>query len=108
MDRLINMIAIAVPFFTLNVYDRVIPNNATETLWSLAIGVILLLGVDFGLRMAMSRRIGARPQLVQGNRRAAGTNRSAWPIVSATCSAVSTSSLATSITPTITSLPSSR
>lgn len=51
----INMIAIAVPFFTLNVYDRVVPNNATETLWSLAIGVILLLGVDFGLRMARSK-----------------------------------------------------
>ena len=52
---LINMIAIAIPFFTLNVYDRVVPNNATETLWSLAIGVILLLGVDFGLRMARSQ-----------------------------------------------------
>lgn len=52
---LVNVIAIAVPFFVLNVYDRVIPNNATETLWSLAIGVILLLGVDFGLRMARSK-----------------------------------------------------
>ena len=52
---LVNMIAIAVPFFVLNVYDRVVPNNAIETLWSLAIGVILLLGVDFGLRMARSK-----------------------------------------------------
>lgn len=51
----INLTAVAVPFFALNVYDRVVPNNATETLWSLAIGVILLIGVDFGLRMARSK-----------------------------------------------------
>jgi hypothetical protein len=41
---------------------------------------------------------------VQGNRRSFATNCSARPIVSATCSGVSISSLATSITPTITSL----
>ena len=51
--------------------------------------------------------MGARPQLVQGNSRSFGTNCSARPIVSATSSGVSTTSLATSITPTITSLPSS-
>lgn len=48
---LINVLAIVIPFFTLNVYDRVIPNGAFETLWSLAIGVILVLMADFGLRM---------------------------------------------------------
>ncbi|MBI3903785.1 MAG: type I secretion system permease/ATPase [Nitrosomonadales bacterium] len=49
---LINLIAIVVPFFTLNVYDKVVPNNALETLWTLALGVILIIAVDFGLRMA--------------------------------------------------------
>jgi ATP-binding cassette subfamily C protein LapB len=48
---LINLIAIVVPFFTLNVYDRVVPNNALETLWTLSLGVALVIIVDFGLRM---------------------------------------------------------
>ena len=60
------------------------------------------------LASATSRRIGARPQLVQAISRSAGTNCSARPIVSAISSGVSITSEATSITPTITSLPSSR
>lgn len=48
---IINMFAIAMPMFIMNVYDRVVPNHATDTLWILAVGVILVLCADFGLRM---------------------------------------------------------
>lgn len=48
---LINIFAIVIPFYTLNIYDRVVPNNAFETLWTLSIGVTLVIAVDFGLRM---------------------------------------------------------
>ncbi|MBC8318346.1 MAG: type I secretion system permease/ATPase [Desulfobulbaceae bacterium] len=36
---LINVLGLATPFYILNVYDRVIPNNAIETLWVLSIGI---------------------------------------------------------------------
>lgn len=47
---LINMMALAMPLFTMNVYDRVVPNRAIETLWMLAFGVFLVIGVDMALR----------------------------------------------------------
>ena len=39
---LINVFGLASPFFILNVYDRVIPNSAFETLWVLAIGITVV------------------------------------------------------------------
>ncbi len=39
---LINVFGLVGIFYVLNVYDRVIPNNATETLWVLSIGVLVI------------------------------------------------------------------
>lgn len=47
---LINLFALAFPLFSMNVYDRVVPNNATETLWALSIGVMLIMCGDVFMR----------------------------------------------------------
>ena len=48
---LINLFALAMPLFIMNVYDRVVPNDTTETLWAMAIGVFIVLTFDFSMRM---------------------------------------------------------
>ena len=51
---LINLYALAFPIFTMNVYDRVVPNHAVETLWVLALGLLLVLLADLYMRSLRS------------------------------------------------------
>ena len=47
----INVFAVAMPLFVMNVYDRVVPNHALETLWVLTLGLVLVLVGEFALRI---------------------------------------------------------
>lgn len=46
----INLFGLASPLFIMNVYDRVIPNNAIETGWALGIGALVVFVFDFIMR----------------------------------------------------------
>jgi len=51
---LINLFVMATPIFTLNIYDRVVPNNAIDTMWVFATGIIVLYIFDMILKFLRS------------------------------------------------------
>ncbi|MEN8303316.1 MAG: type I secretion system permease/ATPase [Campylobacterota bacterium] len=51
---LINLFIIASPIFTLNIYDRVVPNNAIDTMWVFATGILVIYVFDIVLKFLRS------------------------------------------------------
>lgn len=67
---LINVLTLAITFFTMNVYDRVVPNQAYTTLWSLSVGVLLAITFEFIARNVRTYVIdvaGKKADLVLGS-----------------------------------------
>jgi ATP-binding cassette, subfamily C, bacterial LapB len=67
---LINVLALAGTFFTMNVYDRVVPNLAFVTLWTLAIGVSIAMVFEFiarNLRAWLLDNAGKKADLLLGS-----------------------------------------
>jgi ATP-binding cassette subfamily C protein LapB len=54
---IVNVLALAAPLFTMNVYDRVVPNGALPSLIALSIGLAIAIGFDFLLRTVRARII---------------------------------------------------
>jgi ATP-binding cassette subfamily C protein LapB len=66
---LANILTLASTFFTMNVYDRVIPTQAYVTLWSLAIGVLIAIVFEFTSRQVRAYLIdvaGKKADLILG------------------------------------------
>ncbi|MEM0950074.1 MAG: type I secretion system permease/ATPase [Pseudomonadota bacterium] len=70
-SAIVNVLALATPLFTMNVYDRVFPNAAIITLWSLVAGVGLALVLDALLKWLRARivdRVSRRVDLASSSR----------------------------------------
>ncbi len=61
---IINVFGMLLPLFSMAVFDRVIPHAAMETLWALALGVGLALGLEVALRHARLKLFDAVGQSV--------------------------------------------
>ncbi|MCK4939207.1 MAG: peptidase domain-containing ABC transporter, partial [Rhodospirillaceae bacterium] len=55
MSFFVNLLALAVPVFVLQVYDRVVYNAGISTLQGLLVGMILVLIFDYILRQSRAR-----------------------------------------------------
>jgi ATP-binding cassette subfamily C protein LapB len=71
MSAFVNLLALAVPIFTLQVYDRVVGSGGISTLEGLLIGMVIVLVFDYILRQSRSRimqRIAMRVDIIIGRK----------------------------------------
>jgi ATP-binding cassette subfamily C protein LapB len=54
---LITLLAVATSLFSMQVYDRVIPNQGFNTLWVLTVGVAMSIGLEFILKQVRSSTV---------------------------------------------------
>lgn len=54
----INLFALVTPLFSMNVYDRVVPNHAEETLWALTTGVVLAFLFNLVFKLVRGHMLG--------------------------------------------------
>ena len=52
-----NILTLASVFFTMNVYDRVVPSQAFMSLWTLAIGTVVAILLEFMMRWVKARLV---------------------------------------------------
>jgi ATP-binding cassette subfamily C protein LapB len=52
-----NLLTLATVFFTMNVFNRIIPAKAYTSLWTLTIGVALAMLLEFGMRLLKARLV---------------------------------------------------
>jgi ATP-binding cassette subfamily C protein LapB len=66
---MVNVLTLAGTFFTMNVYDRVVPTHTYSTLWTLAIGTTLAMVFEFATRQMRSHMVdvaGKKVDLILG------------------------------------------
>ena len=51
----VNILTVAASLFTMQVYDRVVPSFAYATLWALVMGMVIVVALDWTLKMIRSR-----------------------------------------------------
>jgi len=54
---LVNLLTLATSIYSMQVYDRVIPNQGFQTLWVLSVGVALAVGLEFLLKQVRSHTV---------------------------------------------------
>lgn len=60
-----NLLAVSVALFSLQVYDRVIPHQSEPTLWVLALGALLALGLEGALKVARAALMDATGRRIE-------------------------------------------
>lgn len=63
---MINLFALGMPLYIMSVYDRVVPNDAEETLWVLAIGAIIVFTFEYVMRLLRGFLLNRTSKMLDG------------------------------------------